>query len=626
MRLNKSTSAIALTFALVALWPVFGQERPESILPPGFGDPEPAAPKKGPAERPDRPAPVDNDRPSPSDTPRSSNGNGSSAAGPSTKRKPAPRPKTDLGELGQVPAAKTDVKQDGEETVAPATVLVDIPDAARRPIDVVGVLGPTDGDMGVNAFQGINGQYLTKIMRNTRAPLVSRWGSIVLRRALLSRALTPTDTHGADWAAERAWMLLRMGEADAARMLVQSVDVDQYTPKMFDVAMQASLASADPAGLCAMTEWVDRPNKETEWTLARGMCSAMAGESALANAQLDRARDRKTPDIDVMVAEKVVGATRNTRRTVQIQWDEVSSITAWRFGLASATGVEVPANLLDSVGPHVRAWQARAPLLPYTKRLDSALVATSLGVFSQTAIVDFYGALYDTVDQTQRDTGPAGLLRTAFAGQDSTAKIAAMKTLWADDPKNPFKRYANMVATSRAASFIKPSETLSDSAPDLIESMLSAGLDNSAVAWANVATDDKSWGLLAVGGLTAPSDVSSSKINGFGSTSEMNADKKSQLLFAGLAGLGRISANEMNDLSKTYNVPMGLTNKWNQALDAAVQAKAPAAVAVLAAVGLQAKSWSEVPASHLYHIVSALRRVGLEGEARMIAVEAVTRI
>jgi hypothetical protein len=31
-------------------------------------------------------------------------------------------------------------------------------------------------------------------------------------------------------------------------------------------------------------------------------------------------------------------------------------------------------------------------------------------------------------------------------------------------------------------------------------------------------------------------------------------------------------------------------------------------------------------ALHLYHIVSALRRVGLDGEARMIAAEAVARV
>ena len=40
---------------------------------------------------------------------------------------------------------------------------------------------------------------------------------------------------------------------------------------------------------------------------------------------------------------------------------------------------------------------------------------------------------------------------------------------------------------------------------------------------------------------------------------------------------------------------------------------------------MQGDSWSKMTPLHLYHIVSALRRVGLEPEARMIAAEAVAR-
>jgi hypothetical protein len=48
-------------------------------------------------------------------------------------------------------------------------------------------------------------------------------------------------------------------------------------------------------------------------------------------------------------------------------------------------------------------------------------------------------------------------------------------------------------------------------------------------------------------------------------------------------------------------------------------------VALLCGVGLQARGWDGVPASHLYFITAALRRVGLDPYARMIAAEAMTR-
>ena len=57
----------------------------------------------------------------------------------------------------------------------------------------------------------------------------------------------------------------------------------------------------------------------------------------------------------------------------------------------------------------------------------------------------------------------------------------------------------------------------------------------------------------------------------------------------------------------------------------AVRLRAPGTVAILCAAGLQANNWSDIPPEHLYRIVRALRLVGLEPEARMIAAEAVSR-
>jgi hypothetical protein len=41
---------------------------------------------------------------------------------------------------------------------------------------------------------------------------------------------------------------------------------------------------------------------------------------------------------------------------------------------------------------------------------------------------------------------------------------------------------------------------------------------------------------------------------------------------------------------------------------------------------MQADDWSGVPPEHLYRIMRALRQVGMEFEARMIAAEALTRL
>jgi len=609
MRLPDRVSwiALALTAGVVAAIPAIGQDRPESILPPGFGD----TPESAPARRPDS----DAAKPKP----------GSEAPTATTAAPSAATPSDIPTDSTQTADATDETANDAETPV----LLVDIPPQARRSTGVVGLLGATDGDMGHAAFANVRGQYLAKVMRHLNAPIASRWASIVLRRALLSKAETPSDVNGADWAAERAWLLVRMGEATSARSLVQAVDVDQYTPDLYTFGMQAALASADPAALCPMTEGADRTNRETSWTLARAICSAFSGESSLASAQLDRARSRRgDTNADVLLAEKVVGAASNTRRAVTINWDEIRHIDTWRYGMATSTGLEIPERLLQSVDPRVRAWRAQAPLLSYTSRLPDADRAAAMGILSSAALVDFYGAANDETDPAEQGNKLFDLLRDSYAADGDDNRVDALGSVWSFESLGEWQKYARSIVTARAAARIAPSEDFADQAAQIISSMLSAGLDTQAMRWSGIVRDkdlDEAWGLLAVASPRATGTVSESQIKDFGSASAQDGELRARMLFAGLAGLGRVPNGELQSMAESFSVPIGRQTKWSAALDEAVRLRSPGTVAVLCAVGLQARRWSDVPPDHLYRVVSALRHVGLEAEARMIAAEAISR-
>ncbi len=613
-RVSRIAMVATVSLAVAAI-PALSQDRPESILPPGFGDaPDAAPPRRDDSEAP-RARPSSEARPS-TTSPASSSGSTSTPAA------------TTSASLSAATAAGDDTKEDDEDAEVPV-LLVDIPPQVRRSTDVVGVLGKTDGDMGLQAFSGVNGRYLQKVIDTIDAPIASRWASIVLRRALLSKAQTPVGISGADWVAARASLLVRMGEANSARLLVQSVDVDQYTPALYASGKQAALASADPAALCPMTEGIDAANKETSWTLARAICSAFSGETALSSAQLDRARSRKgDSNADVILAEKVVGVASNTRRAVTVNWEEINAIDTWRFGMATATGLEIPERLLQPLNPRMRAWRAQAPLLSFSSRLADAERAAAMGILSSSAIVDFYGAAFDETDPGERAGKPFDALRQAYIGTTQDARVTAMTQFWSQESLGGWQDYARLLATARLAAQIRPNEEFAEQVPQLISSMLSAGLDTHAAAWGPVvrsADIPLAWGYLAVGAPRSVGDVSASAIENFGSAADEGGEIRSRLLFAGLAGLGRISATDVSSMAEQFEVPVGRKSAWSDALEQAAQRKAVGAVAVLCAVGLQSDRWSDIPPAHLYHIVSALRRVGLEPEARMIAVEAVTR-
>src|SRR3546814_4495801 len=84
-----------------------------------------------------------------------------------------------------------------------------------------------------------------------------------------------------------------MGDVEAARMLVQAVPVDRFTPHLYAVAVQVALAGGDIGGLCPIAEIGEGLTKEAVWPLARAMCAGLSGDSSLSAALVDRARQRK---------------------------------------------------------------------------------------------------------------------------------------------------------------------------------------------------------------------------------------------------------------------------------------------------------------------------------------------
>src|SRR5437764_14967973 len=128
------------------------------------------------------------------------------------------------------------------------------------------------------------------------------------------------------------------------------------------------------------------------------MSASLAGQSDQASAMIDQARRYgRIGGVDLALADKVVGAGANGRAST-IEWEPVDSLTAWRFGLATGTGLVAPDRLVNTAPLQLRAFQARAPLLTPQQRLASAQVATGRGVFSSQTMVDLSAAVYDTTD------------------------------------------------------------------------------------------------------------------------------------------------------------------------------------------------------------------------------------
>jgi hypothetical protein len=522
-----------------------------------------------------------------------------------------------------------DLQADGEFVLPPPPV--ELPDHARRNPLVAGRLDPVSLGLGANPWGGASGAFLSTLMRRLETPIASRWAHIALRNAALARVPAPRHVHPVDWAAERAWLLLRMGEADGARMVVAGVDVDRFTPKMFQVAVQSALANADPSALCPLQDGIADYEQEIQ-PLVEAMCDALSGEPEAAAAQIEAVRRRgRLSVIDVALAEKVVGATANTGRAATIEWEPVDELNSWRFGLATATGMTFPERLIESAPPRMRAWQAQAPLISPEDRLGSARIAAGLGVFSSQSLIDLHSLIYDSTGPDEIPETDAWQLRLAFVGEDLETRLAAMRRLW-QRPGGQLQDYASSALLGRAAARVDPDPELQADAAELIASMLAAGLDREAAEWANAVAGmddryaDPAWAMLALG---APAnsgvDLSAGRISSFIGRDDSPNRKRSALLVAGLAGLGKINAATAGRLSARYGLRLDHRSRWTRVIDRAAARGQPATVLLLAATGMQTESFAGVPPSHLFHAVAALTNTRQGFTARMIAAEALAR-
>ncbi len=590
-----------MVFAL----PAIGQQGPESLLPEGFGDPPP--PTAPSTNRPSGTGPVQPGSPT---SPR------------------LPTPEEALSSQNDDPKDELDEDEDEEDEEDDEEELViryDVPPAARRSLKAVGIMSAASGGFPAEAFGTTDGLFLKQVLSRTTGPIASRWGTIMARRLLSSRTDTPIAINGADWTAERAWLLLRMGDSVVARQLVQEVDAGNYTKRLHEVAMQALLANGDLAGMCPLTESGVRLVNDGHWKMSRAICASLAGEQGSATAFINQGRYQGwVRGVDYRLTEKAVGAGINGRRSVTINWDGVEGMNPWRFGLSAATGLEPPEKLFAKSGRQLAGWRAQLPMFAPAIRAKYAPGAAALGVYSNREIVDLYGQVLEDDEAPDALRGRAEGLQSAYTASGDAAKVSAMSAIWTGASVGR-DYHAALVTTARAAALIRPDNSHSGAADTLVASMLTAGLDNSAVGWANIVKEGSlGWALISLGAPRLRQPVEYGPLDDFYGNDDSENGHKSALLLAGLAGLGRVDAEAQADFGGDLEVNITRQTQWTRAITAAAERGEQGTVALMAIAGLQAPSWSLVPANHLYYIVRSLRQVGLEAEARMIAAEAVT--
>jgi hypothetical protein len=536
----------------------------------------------------------------------------------------------ELHALDEQPVAtpkKSPQSHDAERSVAAKPLepnfvkpMNDLPAAGRLSLAKIGLITPAQKGFAPNVFAKTQGAALEKLMRNTKAPIASRWMSILLRRLLVSEVNTPVGLSGADWTAERAWLLLRMGEAKMAAQLLKRVDTDNYTPKLKEVAMQSALANGDVAAMCPLASQFPRRNATRAWLYSKAICNSLTKQSS--SGGILSLKNGKEPDLDKKLAIRLAGAGAGAHQVIDVDMSGAQKLTAWRFGAAAALGLPIPANLYDTAQLNVRGWAALSPMIKPADKMQVMEQAAGLGIISSTGLVEYYASFYDDPQTSNASNSTQALLNTAYVNSDFSSRYAALGTIWDSSANDELQKYARIILTARACYVLPIDKAYMGRVDKVVASLLSVGLDTQAAKWlvltqnATDSVSEKAWGLLAVG---APSNVplAQDRLNGLAPDSVSH-----QFLIAGLAGLDRLDYQR----AKSFAIGVSAQTPWTNAIDLAAAHHETGLVLLLAAAGLQDHDWHDVPPAHLFHIVRALRAVGLEPEARMVAAEALMRV
>ncbi len=619
-------AAIALAGAAggtLAVTMAGAQEAPESLLPPGFDDPVPApTPTPPPNALPTAaPAPVTPVAPTVATVPE----------GPPalTADDLAGVPQLSAEELEGLPTLEEleELSTDQLDDLLGLKPQYDIPPAARRALSQVGVLAPSEGGFPTASLARQPESLVRAVLAGTRGPLVSRWGHILLRRALASRYAAPEGMNPVEFAALRAGVLNRIGEFAVARAIVQDVDTGNWSTAMTSQALTAYIASSDVVGACPAVRLQGSVREDPQWVMIQAICNAYAGEGALAGSQLNAAQSEEiAPEIDVLLAQRYAGAAGRGRGGTTVSWEGVDELTPWRFSIANAVGEDIPQGLVDAAlsGPRGTYYQlagASAPMLPLATRALYAETAATKGVVSSAALVDLYAQVYSNTAIGGDASARAARLREAYLATDAANRVTAMRGLWGEGDVG----FAGRILTAYAAARIPPSADSASDAGDLISSMLTAGLDRDAAAWSGLVEEGSlAWALVSLADPQGSATQRGELELFFGEDASDEA-RKSAFLVAGLAGLGRLPDDDLKWFGNRLGVDFNRQTRWTRMIARAAEVRNPALVAMLAGLGMQGESWSQMTPLHLYHITAALNQVGLDAEARMIAAEAVAR-
>jgi hypothetical protein len=517
----------------------------------------------------------------------------------------------------------------------------------------VGTLGDVTPDYGGTLEEG-GGGFPIAMWKGTDRALVERLlpqlpsaaSSPAMRdlerRLLLTNAEAPAGkSGGVNLFSARAERLVAMGYlADAAALLAMQPpgSVDPATARQ---RIDVLLLSGDVDGACKADDDTRKvASGDAAWQKAQIFCQLRAGQNDQAALGLDLLREQGENDPIFFKLADVMGGNQGATL------ESMPAPSALDLAMLHAANLPIPRDAAQVRDPGVLAAIARDPSIDPGIRLAAAEQAAATGTLPIDQLQMAYasvsyspGDLGNAIQVSARDPGPgsrAMLFQAAGAALD-TAQRARILQAALDRARHQGGYLLAVQVNLQFLLSLTPADNLTSVAADIGRALYSAGHYEQANAWlvlaqSRAATDPQAAGAVSslavfarIAGVGQPLVWDAASVAKWRQAQSANnpAGDSSARLFAIFEGLGEPIGGSWSMIGQGGGAPAGAPDPalWFNLGDAAANRRIGETV-LLSLYALGPDGPGGANPILLSRAISSLRQIGLDSEARAIAIEA----
>ncbi len=503
--------------------------------------------------------------------------------------------------------------------------------------DGVGLIEPPEG-LGPTIWHGTNRSRAEELITRLSQPVRSRATAALLRRLLLSIAAPPAGRGTRSFLALKAEQLAAQGDLESAAALLRATPTPVADPGIQRLHVDHMLLAADTDGACTEIRTLVRNSTEPYWLKVQIFCQIMSGQRDAAAFSLDVLREQgqlRDPVFETLAQGLIRGREPNI--------DSLPNPTALHLAMLRAAHLAPPPDAIQTRDVWTLAAIANGGSSDLLQRIGAAERLEALGAFRAEAL----SGLYDRVQFRDEEVHHALAIAEAPYGVRARALLYRAAERLHDEPEARAKVVERAIALARAhglyetalrinAPFIlelSPSADLAALADDAARVAIAAGRDNDAEPWIQVmrgrttaATPGQAAALdialrLARGGGTREDDRALLQTWARGRKSGPDTAKRAAIFAVLLDAFRPLDEPEQWKPPLAPDIAPNTRPPLSRDIRQAAADGRKGEVVLLALILLGGQDPATLDPAVLGVVIPAMIDVGLEAEAREIAVE-----